>query len=96
LDENLLVIVQSIIELPKSSEKNEILVYTFDSAGNIFIAYNVNVKKENKSNDVKPDFNYHIMAFYPAKKEYKVIDLRKEYGMEANDFAIAKITFKID
>jgi len=96
LDEKLVVIAQSIIELPKLSEKNKIQGYTFDSAGNIFIAYSVNVKKENKANGVERDFNYYIMAFYPAKNEYKVIDLRKEYGMEANDFAIAKIVLKID
>lgn len=96
LDENLSVIAQSIIELPKSSEVNKIMGYTFDSAGNIFIAYNVNVKKENKSNDAKNDFKYYITAFYPATKEYKVIDLIKEYGMEANEFGIAEIALKVD
>ncbi|WP_018341707.1 hypothetical protein [Cytophaga aurantiaca] len=93
IDENLLQKNQSFIELPYSGLNTSILDYLIDNAGNIHLVYRVNLKKEeenNRSNDDKIDFNYYIMSFYPATKEYK------EYDLRVGDHLISGISLVID
>lgn len=93
IDENFIQKSQAFIELPYTGANTSIVDYIIDNAGNIHLVYKVNLKKEeigNKSNDDKIDFNYYIMSYYPATKEYK------EYDMRVGDYVISGISILID
>jgi hypothetical protein len=93
IDENFIQKSQAFIELPYTGANTTIIDYIIDNAGNIHLIYSVNLKREevgNKSNDDKIDFNYYIMSYYPATKEYK------EYDMRVGDYVITGISIIID
>lgn len=94
IDDNFIQKSQSFLELPYSGKNTAILDYLIDGAGNIHLIYKVNLKREeanNKSNDDKIDFNYYVLSFYPATKEYKEYDLRV-----GNEYLISGISLIID
>ncbi|WP_299247978.1 hypothetical protein [uncultured Cytophaga sp.] len=79
IDENFLEKGMSFIELPYKGSNTTIIDYIIDNASNIHLVYSVDLKREelnNKSNDDKIDFNYYILSYYTATKEYKEYDLR--------------------
>lgn len=93
IDENFIQKSQAFIELTYSGVNTTIVDYVIDNAGNIHLVYSVNLKKEevgNKTNDDKIDFNYYILSYYPATKEYK------EYDMRVGDYLITGISIIID
>ena len=93
IDDNFIQKNQAFVELTYSGDNTRIVDYTIDNASNIHLVYRVNLKKEeadNKSNDDKIDFNYYILSYYPATKEYK------EYDMRVGDFIITGISVLID
>lgn len=93
IDENFIMKSQAFIELTYSGVNTTIVDYVIDNAGNIHLVYSVNLKKEeigNKSNDDKIDYNYYILSYYPATKEYK------EYDMRVGDYLITGISIIID
>ena len=93
IDENFLQKAQSFVELPYIGSNVSILDYIIDDASNIHAIYSVNLKKEeegNKANDDKIDFNYYIMSYYPATKEYK------EYDMRVGEYVISGMSLIID
>lgn len=93
IDENFLQMAQSFVELPYTGANVSIIDYLIDNASNIHLIYSVNLKKEqagNKSNDDKIDYNYYIMSYYPATKQYK------EYDMRVGDYVISGMSLIID
>jgi hypothetical protein len=93
MDDNFVQKNQAFIELPYSGINTSIVDYTIDNAGNIHLVYKVNLRKEeagNRSNDDKIDFNYYILSYYPATKEYK------EYDLRVGDYVITGISVIID
>lgn len=93
IDENFIEKSRAFIELPYTGSNTSILDYIIDNAGNIHLVYSVNLKREevgNKSNDDKIDFNYYIMSYYPATKEYK------EYDMRVGNYLITGISIIVD
>lgn len=93
IDENFIQKSQSFIELTYAGINTYIVDYVIDNVGNIHMVYSVNLKKEeagNKSNDDKIDFNYYILSYYPATKEYK------EYDMRVGNYVITGISIIID
>ena len=93
IDENFIEKSHAFIELPYTGSNTSIMDYIIDNAGNIHLVYSVNLKREevgNKSNDGKIDFNYYIMSYYPATKEYK------EYDMRVGNYLISGISIIVD
>lgn len=93
MDENFVQKSQSFIELPYKGLNTYIEDYIIDNVGNIHLIYGVNLKKEevgNRSNDDKIDFNYYVMSYYPATKEYK------EYDLRVGNYVITGISIIID
>jgi len=93
IDQNFIQKNQAFIELRYTGVNTSIVDYIIDNAGNIHLVYSVNLKREevgNKTNDDKIDFNYYIMSYYPATKEYK------EYDMRVSDYVITGISIIID
>jgi hypothetical protein len=93
IDENFLEKSKAFIELPYKGSNTTIIDYVIDNASNIHLVYSVDLNREelnNKSNDDKIDFNYYIMSYYPATKEYK------EYDMRVGDYKITGLSIIID